>query len=43
MSSLIFLELSDERALTENMALITHQIAERGTPFISASGIYRNT
>jgi len=43
MSSLIFLELSEKRALTENMALITHQTAESGTPFISASGIYRNT
>ena len=43
MSSLVFLELSEERALTENMALITHQTAQSGTPFISASGIYRNT
>jgi len=43
MSSLVFLELSEERALTENMALITHQTAESGTPFINGSGIYRNT
>ena len=25
------------------MALITHQTAESGTPFITDSGIYRNT
>ena len=43
MSNLVFLELSEERALTENMALITHQTAESGTPFINGSGIYRNT
>ena len=43
MSSLVFLELSEERALTENMALITHQTEESGTPFINGSGIYRNT
>ena len=43
MSSLVFLELSEERALTENMALITHRTAQRGIPFVSASGIYRNT
>ena len=43
MSGLVFLELTPERAVTENMALITHQRAEDRAPFISSSGIYRNT
>ena len=42
-SALVFLELSADSAITENMALITHQTADDRTPFISASGIYRNT
>ena len=29
--------------MTENMALITHQTAEDRVPFISGSGVYRNT
>ena len=43
MSALVFLELSADRAVTENMALITHQTADDRVPFISGSGIYRNT
>ncbi|MDA1371041.1 MAG: nuclear transport factor 2 family protein [Proteobacteria bacterium] len=42
-SGLVFLELSEEMAVTENMALITHQRAEDSAAFISASGIYRNS
>ena len=42
-SALVFLELSTDSAVTENMALITHQTADDRAPFISASGIYRNT
>ena len=41
-SGLVFFELSANSAVTENMALITHQTAEDRVPFISASGIYRN-
>ncbi len=41
MSALVFLELSSDSAVTENMALITHQTADDQAPFISASGIYR--
>ena len=43
MSALVFLELSTDHAVTENMALITHQTADDSVPFISGSGIYRNT
>ena len=43
MSALVFLELSSDSAVTENMALITHQTADDPAPFISASGIYRIT
>ena len=43
MSALVFVELSANAAITENMALITHQTADDRAPFISASGIYRNT
>ena len=42
MSGLIFIELSENTAITENMGLITHQTADSGAPFISGSGIYRN-
>ena len=42
-SALVFLELSADSAVTENMALITHQTAGDSAAFISASGIYRNT
>jgi len=43
MSALVFVELSANAAITENMALITHQTAADRAPFISESGIYRNT
>jgi len=42
-SALVFLELTADSAVTENMALITHQTAGDSAAFISASGIYRNT
>ncbi|MDA1091801.1 MAG: nuclear transport factor 2 family protein [Acidobacteria bacterium] len=42
-SALVFLELTPDHAVTENMALITHQTADDTAAFISASGIYRNT
>ena len=40
-SNLVFLELSDGNAVTENMALITHQTAQDAVARISSSGIYR--
>ena len=42
-SALVFLELAPDHAVTENMALITHQTADDNAAFISGSGIYRNT
>ena len=42
-SGLVFLELSAQSAVTENMALITHQTAEDRAAVIRASGIYRNS
>jgi len=42
-SGLIFLEIGDDSATTENMALITHQTADSGPAFIASSGIYRNS
>lgn len=39
----MFLELSADSAVTENMALITHQTADDRAPFIASSGIYLNT
>jgi hypothetical protein len=42
-SALVFLELTRDSGVTENMALITHQRAEDSAARISASGIYRNT
>lgn len=42
-SGIVFLELNEATAVTENMALITHQTASDPTAFISSSGIYRNT
>ena len=41
MSALVILELSSDSAVTENMALITHQTENDAAPFIFASGIYR--
>ncbi len=40
-SNLVFLELSDRIAVTENMALITHQTAEDPVARVASSGIYR--
>ena len=40
-SNLVFLELSDRDAVTENMALITHQTAIDTVARVSSSGIYR--
>jgi len=42
-SGLVFLELTSQTAVTENMALITHQTAEAQAAFIASSGIYRNS
>ena len=42
-SGLVFLELTSQTAVTENMALITHQTAEAQVAFIASSGIYRNS
>lgn len=41
-SGLVFLELTAESAVTENMALITHQTATDSAPVNRSSGIYRN-
>lgn len=40
-SNLVFLELSDRNAVTENMALITHQTTEDAVARVASSGIYR--
>jgi len=42
-SALTFLELDSSHAVTQNMALITHQTAGSDPPFINGSGIYRIT
>ena len=42
-SALVFLELTADSAVTENMALITHQTAADSGPVIQSSGIYRIT
>jgi len=42
-SSIVFLQLNAESAITENVALITHQTASEAYPVIRMSGIYRNT
>lgn len=41
LSGIVFLELDDDTAVTENMALITHQTANDRAATISSSGIYR--
>ena len=41
-SALVFLELTADSAVTENMALITHQPIGQSAAHITASGIYRN-
>ena len=40
-SGVVFLELNARSAVTENMALITHQTANDSAAYISSSGIYR--
>ncbi|MDD9896197.1 MAG: nuclear transport factor 2 family protein [Gammaproteobacteria bacterium] len=40
-SGIVFLELNEDSAVTENMALITHQTANDNVAFISSSGVYR--
>ena len=40
-SGLVFKTLSETSAITENMALITHQTADDQQPIIRSSGIYR--
>ena len=42
-SGIVFLELNTTTAITENMALITHQTENDTTAIIRSSGIYRNT
>jgi len=42
-SGLVFLELNATTAITENMALITHQTENDTAAVIRSSGIYRNT
>jgi hypothetical protein len=42
-SALVFRKLSESVAITENLALITHQTEDSRVPFVTASGIYRNT
>ena len=42
-SGIVFLELTDTRAVTENMALITHRTDESAAPYIRSSGYYLNT
>lgn len=43
MSALVFLTLTSDAAVTENMVLITHQTAKDRAPVNNGSGIYRNT
>ena len=43
MSALVFIELTEDSALTENMVLVTHQVSTDAAPEILGSGIYRNT
>ena len=43
MSGIVFIELTANSALTENMVLITHQTAADPPPRIASSGVYRNT
>jgi len=39
-SALVFVELTEDPATTENMVLVTHQTT--AAPYINGSGIYRN-
>ena len=42
-SGLVFIELNETTAVTENMALITHQTENDSAAFIVSSGYYLNT
>ena len=42
-SGIVFIELTETTAITENMALITHQTANDSSAFIRSSGYYLNT
>ena len=42
-SGIVFIELTETTAITENMALITHQTVNDSSAFIRSSGYYRNT
>ena len=42
-SGIVFIELSETNAITENMALITHQTENDSTAFIVSSGFYLNS
>lgn len=41
MSSIVFLELSSDYAVTENLVVITHQTAASGSPEVAGSGVYK--
>lgn len=43
MTSIVFTQLTDETAATENMVLITHQTASDATPQPVSTGVYRIT
>ena len=43
MSGVVFKNLTESSAVTENMVLITHQIDGQPTPQVVSSGIYRNS
>jgi uncharacterized protein (TIGR02246 family) len=42
-SGVVFRELGADHAVTEHVALITHQTATDETPIVVLSGVYRNT
>ena len=42
-SGIVFIELTETTAITENMALITHQTVNDSSAFIRSSGYYQNT
>ena len=42
-SGIVFIELTETTAITENMALITHQTVNDSSAVIRSSGYYRNT
>ncbi len=42
MSAIVFIEMTVDAALTENVVLITHQTALDSVPRVVSSGVYRN-